>query len=422
MNEILRRFLWLPPQSSTAAYEIDWLHYFVILVTIFGTLLVPIVGAYFLIKYRRPGQGLERPTAPSIASDPPAAGTPPTRPSQPVGKVPFFVEMVVIVVLLSFFVLWWFIGYRQYIWLRVPPEDAMEVYVMGKQWMWKFSYPDGSASVGNLYVPAGRPIKLIMNSRDVIHSFFVPDFRIKQDVLPGRYTTVWFEVKEPGVHDIFCTEYCGTGHSMMRGQVIALSPEDYERWLDGNKDLGIAGQRYEEPAVVGDFSPEEELELAKMGEIAAARYGCLRCHSVDGAPHIGPTWARLYGSKITLANGETLRVDEAYLTESMMDPQAKIRHGFKAVMPTYQGIIRMGETAAIVEYIKSLRDYEDAPRVPPMEEYVPTTQAATTQATTQPATQEATTTQATSGPASAPTTQPATDTALPTAPTQPGAP
>src|SRR5262249_31321508 len=155
-----------------------------------------------------------------------------------------------------------------------------------------------------LYVPAGRPVKLIMTSRDVIHSFYVPDFRVKQDVVPGRYTTAWFEANAPGAYEILCAEYCGQGHSTMRCPVVALSPADYERWLGG-------------------AAPAQQRSLLRTGERVAADQGCLRCHTLDGTPHIGPTWAGLYGAVVPLEGGGEVKADEAYITESMMDPAVK---------------------------------------------------------------------------------------------------
>jgi cytochrome c oxidase subunit 2 len=339
MNELLRQLLFLPPQRSTVAQDIDSLHYFVILVTMAGATLVTLVGAVFSIRYRRR-------TKDTIASHPDAGV-----------QIPMVIEVIAVVGLFALFLLWWAIGSRKFVNLRVPPENAMEIYVTAKQWMWKFAYPQGNNAITTLYVPTRRPVKLLMTSRDVIHSFYVPDFRIKQDVLPGRYTTVWFEAKDPGSYQILCTEYCGTGHSTMRGYVIALDEGDFERWL-GGEDFAkaIAGPVYIPPVSPGESAPKEMLSLVRMGERAAAEQGCLRCHTTDGSSHIGPTWAALYGSVIPLEGGGEARVEEAYITESMMDPAVKIHRGFQPVMPSYQGRISAPETAAIIEFIRSLRE------------------------------------------------------------------
>jgi cytochrome c oxidase subunit 2 len=348
MNELLRRLLFLPPQASTMARSIDGLHYFVIISTMLGAVLVTLVGGWFLIRYRR-----ARVDACPEDYDVDA-------------KPPLWMKIGAVAGLFTLFVVWWSIGVRQYLELRVAPANALEIYVTAKQWMWKFAYPEGGRTLSVLYVPAGRPVKLILTSRDVIHSFYVPDFRIKQDAIPGRYTTAWFEATAPGVHEILCTEYCGTGHSMMRGQVVALDPGEFDRWLEGaDLQRPVEGQAYQPPWVVGDEGPARNVDLVVEGERAAAAQGCLRCHSVDGTPHIGPTWAGLYDSVVPLASGETVIADAGYITESMMDPMVKLHRGFAPVMPSYLGKIRPGETAAIIAFIRSLRDVAIEPAATP---------------------------------------------------------
>lgn len=219
------------------------------------------------------------------------------------------------------------------------PADAATVYVSAKQWMWKFTYPDGRVANDILTVPAGRSVRLAMISRDVIHSFYVPGFRLKQDVLPGRYTSIWFQATEPGEYPIFCAEYCGVAHSMMRGTVKVLSPTDYESWLS-------------QP--VKDASGLTDLRAD--GENAARKRECLACHTVDGQRHVGPTWAGLYGLWITMNDGRRVLADEEYLTRLMMEPNADVVDGYKSVMPSYFGLLPQPEVAAMVEYIKSLRD------------------------------------------------------------------
>ena len=355
VNELFRRILFLPPQSSTMASDIDHLHYFVISTTMAGASMVGLLALYWVFKYRVrgdvPSRSVQAPTSP-----------------------PWF-EWMLAGGLLGLFCLWWAIGYMQYVRLRVPPANSLDVYVTAKQWMWKFAYPNGQSSVASLYVPTGRPIRVLLTSRDVIHSFFVPDFRNKQDALPGRYTSAWFEVPEPGTHQIFCAEFCGTGHSVMRGQVVALDPSDYARWLAAGNPDQVAGSLGEDPRAplgqVGgpslpgpaDVEPGSEEEfpraqlvnLVRVGTQAAAQQGCLRCHTLDVTPHIGPTWAGMYLSRVPLSTGETVVADEAYLTESMMDPTAKIHAGYAPVMPSYHGLLSAPETAAVIELIKSLR-------------------------------------------------------------------
>lgn len=315
MNELMKTLLALPEQASSVAYGIDVLHYVVIGVSVLGAVGVTLAVAVLLLRFhRRHGY------------------TPPRR----ARRVSVWAEAFVIGGLLLMFVVFWIVGFLQFVTLRTPPANAMDVYVVGKQWMWTFAYPNGAASIGDLYVPVHRPVRLVMTSRDVIHSFFVPEFRVKQDVVPGRTTTMWFEATKPGTYQVLCTEYCGTEHSRMRGRVIVLEEAAWTRWLEG------AG--------------EDRTQLAAVGARIAAQRGCLRCHSVDGVPHLGPTWAGVFGTTVPLAGGASIRVDEAYLTESMMDPQRRLRLGFPPTMPTYRGLLDAGEVAALVEYIRSLAD------------------------------------------------------------------
>jgi cytochrome c oxidase subunit 2 len=357
INELLRRILFLPPQASSVAREVDYLHYFVILTTMAGAAAITVVGLAMVIRYRARSGEFKR--------------------EDPAARPPLWAEAAVVGGLLSLFCLWWVIGFSEYVEMNVPPQDSMRVYVTGKQWMWKFAYPDGEHTIATLYVPAGRPVELLLTSRDVIHSFYVPDFRIKQDAVPGRYTTAWFTVREPGTHLVLCAEYCGTSHSSMRAQVIALAPEDYARWLAGARrdaDVplprlvdgpsgetaaisgGLPGPRGDVPLAVEDFPVPEPVSLSRIGARAAGELGCLRCHTLDGSAHIGPTWAGLYRSIVPLADGTSVVADEAYLTESMMDPQARLHAGFQPVMPSYHGLMTPAQTAAVIELIKAVRE------------------------------------------------------------------
>lgn len=345
MNEYLRRFLFLPRQMSSVAYDLDQLHYAVILTTMAGAVLVTLVGGYFIVRYRRPDLTTHGANPDALV------------------KPHVLFEVSAVIGLAVLFLLFWTIGLRMFVRLRVAPEGAMDVYVTAKKWMWKFAYPAGARSIAQLYVPAGRPVRLVMTSRDVIHSFFVPEFRVKQDVVPGRYTTVWFEAVAPGRYPILCTQYCGTGHSTMRGEVVALAPEDFDRWLSG-QDPGAArlpGPRYVEPQLgLTDAAPAAPLSMVRQGERVAAEHGCLRCHSLDGSPFLGPTWAGLYDAVVPLEDGKEVTADVAYLTESIMDPAVKIHRGYAPLMPSYQGLLGAPEVAAIVELIKSLRDVSPA--------------------------------------------------------------
>lgn len=345
-----RKLLFLPEQSSTFAERVDGLHFFMFGMTLLVALFIGATGLYFLIRYRR---RTESDVTPHVVAPP-------------------WLEGLFIGVPLSFFLLWFVLGFRDYIWLNAPPRDALDVYVTGQQWMWKFTYPEGPSSIDVLRVPAGRPVRLLLTSRDVIHSFFVPDFRIKQDAVPGRYTQTWFEVKAPGRHAILCAEYCGLDHSRMRGEVEAMDPAAFERWQEeARRGVLLAEARQRLPGEAERGLPPEGT-LAARGEREAAEQGCLMCHTVDGRPHIGPTWLGLYGRMEVLEGGGTVVADEAYLTESMMDPLAKVVAGFSPVMPSFHGRLSAAQVGALIEYIKSLRP--ERPGAARTEEptYVPT--------------------------------------------------
>ena len=318
----------LPPAVSSFADGVDTLHLFLIGSTLLGVLVLSLLTTYFVLRYRERA-GLR---------------------STPVVQATGTGELIIVLGTLSLFVLWWVIGYRQYLNMRRRPAGAITVYVMAKQWMWKFSHENGALENNVLTIPVGRPVELLMSSRDVIHSFFVPAMRVKQDVLPGRFTTLWFTPTAPGRYPLFCAEYCGISHSAMLGEVHVLGADEYQRFL-------------------ADSSGAHS--LAEVGREAALKHACFSCHTVDGQRHIGPSWSRLYGSQVTLSNGEQVTADAAYLTESMMDPAARVVAGYAPVMPTYFGSLDSSEAAAIVAYIRSLEEGPSAPSVRLPEVIVP---------------------------------------------------
>ncbi len=357
MTDFLRAILFLPPEASTYASSVDWLHYFVIITTFAGTGAVSVVALTFIIRYRR-----------SRTQPKDEAPRPDTAP-----QTPPHLEMALITLLVVLFFFWWILGARLYTQMRVPPPGAMRVYVTAKQWMWKFEYVGGQRSIDELYVPTGRPIELLMTSRDVIHSFYVPAFRNKMDVIPGRFTTYWFQANQPGTYQILCAEYCGTGHSVMRGEVVALAPRDFDRWLtnDSRTEALTSAERLRPIGVQPSQQPEShpqalgrEVGLAAQGREVAARYECLKCHTLDGSPAVGPTWLGLYRSTVHLQGGGEVTADEAYLTESMMDPDVKVVAGYPAKMPSYQGQLTAPEVARIIELIRSLQYGTRAPGAP----------------------------------------------------------
>ena len=215
---------------------------------------------------------------------------------------------------------------------RTPPRDSAEIYVVGKQWMWKLQHVEGQREINELHVPVNRDIKLIMTSQDVIHSFYVPAFRIKQDVVPGRYTYAWFRATKPGTYHLFCAEYCGTMHSGMIGSVTVMEPAQYAAWLSGGTASG---------------------SLAQNGEALFQQLGCSTCHRMDVQGR-GPNLTGIYGKPVTLEDGRTVIANEDYIRESILAPAAKVVSGFKPIMPVFQGLVTEEQLNSLVAYVKSL--------------------------------------------------------------------
>jgi cytochrome c oxidase subunit 2 len=226
--------------------------------------------------------------------------------------------------------------------ITTAPRDALEIHVVGKQWMWKIQHPNGQQEINELHVPVGRPIKLLMTSEDVIHDFFVPAFRVKSDVLPGRYTHIWFHATKPGEYRFFCSQYCGTQHAGMIGRVFVMDLPDYQNWLGG----GAAG-----------------ISTAKLGETLFDRLGCAACHRPGGAVQ-GPSLAGLLGKEVRLEGGRTVTADEDYIRESILDPRVKIVAGYQPVMPAYKGSISEDGIMQIIAYLKTLNPEEGTARRP----------------------------------------------------------
>ena len=305
---MLGRIPFWPESASTTAAHVDALYIFLVMVSIIMTVLIYTTLAVFAVRFRRrKGRSAEQIEGSHVLE--------------------ITWSMIPLGVFLSFFV-WGAVIYFQE---RTPPKDATEVYTVAKQWMWKFEHAEGQREINELHVPVGRDVKLIMTSQDVIHSFFVPAFRIKQDVLPGRYTTFWFHATKPGTYHVFCAEYCGTQHSGMIGWVVVMEPRDYEAWMSGggNQPLAVTGQKL--------FS-----EL-----------GCITCHRSDTQGR-GPNLAGVFGKPVLLEDGRTVMADENYVRESILEPQAKVVKGFKPVMPTFQGQVSDEQLSALVAYVKSL--------------------------------------------------------------------
>jgi len=299
--------LW-PDRASSIAGQVDALYIYLVLVSAVMTLLIFIAVAVLAIKYRR---------RPGVAPHP-IEGSPILETAWSV--IPFGV-------MLTFFIWGAVIYFRE----RTPPTNATEVYVVAKQWMWKIEHMEGQREINELHIPTGQNVKLIMTSQDVIHSFFIPAFRLKQDVIPGRYTTLWFKATEPGTYHLFCAEYCGTSHSGMIGNVVVMEPQDYAQWMAG-----------------GPSAP-----LPEQGKQLFASLGCSTCHRFDVQGR-GPNLQNAFGKPVLLEDGRTVVMDDNYVRESILNPTAKIVSGFKPVMPTFQGLVTDEQLNALVAYIKSL--------------------------------------------------------------------
>jgi cytochrome c oxidase subunit 2 len=307
--------LW-PESGSTNAGNVDALYIFLLLVSGIMILLIFTVLAVFAVRYRkRKGQRAEQIEGST--------------------QLELTWSIIPLCVMLAFFI-WGAVIYFQE---RTPPQDATEVYTVAKQWMWKFEHVGGQREINELHVPVGRDVKKIMTSQDVIHSFFVPAFRIKQDVLPGRYTTLWFRATKAGTYHLFCSQYCGTQHSGMIGWVVVMEPRDYEAWMSGggNQPLAVTGQKL--------FS-----EL-----------GCVTCHRSDTQGR-GPNLVGVFGKPVLLEDGRTVTADENYVRESILEPGAKIVRGFKPVMPTFQGQVSDEQLNALIAYVKSLAETQSGGR------------------------------------------------------------
>ncbi|MBD3162105.1 MAG: cytochrome c oxidase subunit II [Candidatus Eisenbacteria bacterium] len=307
----------MPPQGSTGASSVDNVFDLIFWISMFFFALIVIVMVVFVFRYRARGRELD------------------SKPGVP--KHNFRLELAWTIIPLLIVIGIFYVGLRGFLDMAVPPANAYEVQVTAQRWKWLFTYPNGYVDE-NLHVPVGRPIQLVMTSEDVIHSFFVPDFRLKMDVVPGRYSKTWFEAKNPGQHQIFCTEYCGTGHSDMLASVVVHEPGGFERWLEDAADF------------------IENLPPAEAGQMLYQQRGCAQCHSVDGRAGIGPTLKGIFGQTHPMQDGSSVTVDEDYIRESILDPQAKVVAGYQPVMPTFQGKLKDKEITVIIAYIKSLTD------------------------------------------------------------------
>jgi cytochrome c oxidase subunit II len=299
-----------PQQASAQAAQVDGIYFFMVAVTAFFSLLIATMLVVFAIKYRRRhedevGVAIHGSLALELLWT----------------VIPFGITMVMFAWGAKVF----FDQYR-------PPKGAMEIYIVGKQWMWKAQHMDGQREINELHVPVGRPVKLTMGSEDVLHSFFIPAFRVKADVIPGRYNVLWFTATKPGRYHLFCAEYCGTKHSGMIGWVEAMEPSEFQAWLSG-------GRASDSPAVAGEKLFQDLV--------------CISCHREDAQAR-GPQLRGLFGHTVQLQGGGTAVADEAYIRESIVNPQAKIVDGFLPIMPTFQGLVTEEQLLQLIAYVRSL--------------------------------------------------------------------
>jgi cytochrome c oxidase subunit II len=305
-------FRLFPEQASALAPRVDALYFFLLAVAVFFTVLIASLIVYFSIKYRRGNAKVDRTPGPNHAIGLEIAWM----------AGPFLIVMTIFAWGSSLY----FTEYR-------PPAEALEVRVVGKQWMWKFQHPDGRREINTLHVPLGQPVILIMISEDVIHSMYVPAFRIKHDVLPGRYSACWFKATRAGEFHLFCAEYCGTNHSRMIGRVVVSEPAEYQAWLGGAKSN-------QPPAEAGKQLFEE--------------LRCVTCHAAGGATSRCPSLDDLYGHEVKLATGQTVTADEDYLRESILRPAAKVVAGYQPLMPSFDGQVGEEQLIQLIAYIRSL--------------------------------------------------------------------
>ncbi len=304
----------MPPQATQIAHDVDELYSFLLYASLISCILLLGGMMYFVFKYKRKEGRKSAYISHSTILE-------------------FLWSFIPFVIFIIVFV-WGAIIYWD---MRNPPSDSFEVHVFAKKWQWEFKYKSGKNSFSEMVVPIDKPVKLIMTSEDVIHSFFVPSFRIKQDVVPGRYTSLWFQANKKGVFQVFCTEFCGVGHSMMLAKIKVVSNQEFEEWLQKSD---------------GD----EPKSLADQGKALYISKACIGCHSTDGSPRVGPTLKGLLGAKKYFVDGSSSVADESYIRESILNANAKIVKGFtKGQMPIFQGQLKDQEVTALIEFIKGLK-------------------------------------------------------------------
>jgi cytochrome c oxidase subunit 2 len=299
-----------PPRASSVAEGVDQLHYFLTVLTLFFTFIIFTIIFYFMVRYRRRSED----------DQPPATVT----------YMPLEITWTVIPTLLCVVVFAW--SSSLYFRNARPPNSSMEIFVIGKQWMWHIQHPEGVREINELHVPLGVPVKITMTSQDVIHDFYIPAFRVKKDAQPGRYTSMWFQATKAGTFHFFCAQYCGQGHAAMIGWIHVMAPEDYSAWLAG----GTRGET-----------------MTQAGERLFTQYGCATCHVPDGTGR-GPSLVGQYGKPQKLRDGQALVVDEAFLRKAITQPNSMPIPNYAPVMPSFQGQLNEEQILQLIAYVKSL--------------------------------------------------------------------
>jgi cytochrome c oxidase subunit 2 len=325
-------FPFFPEQASTFAQRVDLLYFVLVGLSLLFAGILPFVVLYLIVKYHRSMKAnRQNPVNSNLSLE---------------------LTWSIIPLVLALSVFFW--SAWLYLDMTRPPPDTLEVYVIGKQWMWHTQHPSGKRENNELHMPVGQPVKLIMTSQDVIHSFYIPAFRVKQDVLPGRYTVMWFEATQEGEYHLFCAEYCGTEHSRMIGRVVAMSLADYQRWLTA--DTAVIGP----PGAAAGQAATAPLEpMALAGQQLFVQQGCVSCHRLETNVR-APVLEKLYGSTVRLDTGETFIADENYLRQSILDPGSQVVAGFEPIMPTYEGQLTEDQLLQLVAYIKAIGNPDGA--------------------------------------------------------------
>jgi cytochrome c oxidase subunit 2 len=306
----MRDFPLFPEQASTVAADVDALFFFLVAVSTFFGLLIATLLVVFAVRFHRRHEDQHGERLPS----------------------PLWLELTWTLIPLGIVMVIFVWSAKLFFDIHRPPRDAIDVQVVGKRWMWKIQHVTGQREINQLHVPVGVPVRLTLTSEDVIHSFFIPAFRIKKDAVPGRYNTTWFEATKPGTYHLFCAEYCGTKHSEMIGEIVVMEPAEFQAWLAGGA---------------------EGVSLADAGERLFEQLACVTCHRADSGGR-GPSLEGVFGHEVRLVGGETVLADAEYIRESIVTPSARITAGYQPVMPTYKGLVSEEGLLQLIAYIESL--------------------------------------------------------------------